>query len=87
MATPLTFEHYTGNWQGSFEGWQLTTKALSLTMTGKGLRKALPGLKNFYMIGQWVEPGGGLPTSAMSARGLIKKLCAQDQRPFVTRPA
>ncbi len=87
VATPLTFEHYTGNWQGSFEGWQLTTKALSLTMTGKGLRKTLPGLENFYMIGQWVEPGGGLPTSAMSARGMIKKLCAQDQRPFITRSA
>jgi phytoene dehydrogenase-like protein len=24
VATPLTFERYTGNWQGSFEGWLLT---------------------------------------------------------------
>ena len=87
VATPLTFERYTGNWQGSFEGWQVTPKTLGLTMTGKGLRKTLPGLENFYMIGQWVEPGGGLPTGAMSARAMIKKLCAQDQRPFVTQPA
>ena len=24
VATPLTFERYTGNWQGSFEGWLIT---------------------------------------------------------------
>ncbi len=87
VATPLTFERYTGNWQGSFEGWQMTTKTLALTMTGKGLRKTLPGLENFYMIGQWVEPGGGLPTGAMSARNMIKNLCAQEKRPFVTQTA
>jgi phytoene dehydrogenase-like protein len=87
VATPLTFERYTGNWQGSFEGWQMTTKALGTVMTGKGLRKTLPGLENFYMIGQWVEPGGGLPTGAMSARRMIKTLCTQDRRSFVTQPA
>ena len=87
MATPLTFERYTGNWQGSFEGWQLTTKTLQLTMKGQGLRKTLPGLENFYMIGQWVEPGGGLPTGAMSARRMIKALCEKDKRRFVTQTA
>jgi len=85
VATPLTFEHYTGNWQGSFEGWRLTTETMKLTMTGKGLRKTLPGLENFYMTGQWVEPGGGLPTGAMSGRNLIKALCKKDGRPFVTQ--
>jgi phytoene dehydrogenase-like protein len=87
VATPLTFERYTGNWQGSFEGWQITTKTMAQTMAGKGLRKTLPGLENFYMIGQWVEPGGGLPTGAMSARRLIKSLCEKDQRRFVTQIA
>ena len=24
VATPLTFERYTGNWKGSFEGWLIT---------------------------------------------------------------
>ena len=84
VATPLTFERYTGNWQGSFEGWQMTTETMQLAMAGKGLRKTLPGLENFYMIGQWVEPGGGLPTGAMSARKMIQTLCEKDKRPFVT---
>ena len=48
------------------------------------MSQALPDLKNFYMCGQWVEPGGGLPTAIMSGRRLIKKLCREDRRKFNT---
>jgi phytoene dehydrogenase-like protein len=83
VATPLTTERYTGNWQGSIEGWQISTH--SIEMTGnKGMDKTLPGLKNFYMIGQWVEVGGGVPTAAMSGRKLLGTLCKLDQKKFVT---
>ena len=33
----------------------------------KGLPRRLPGLDDFYMVGQWVQPGGGLPTGVMTA--------------------
>ena len=39
VATPVTFERYTGNWQGSFEGWLITTKTLRMQM-----KRTLPGL-------------------------------------------
>ncbi|MGO9411252.1 MAG: phytoene desaturase family protein [Spirochaetia bacterium] len=79
VATPLTFERYTGNWKGSIEGWMATPR------TGMGqLRNTLPGLANFWMCGQWVEPGGGLPPAALSGRRTIQQLCAQDGRKFVT---
>jgi len=84
VATPLTFERYTGNWQGSFEGWRLTTKTLLMSINGKGMSKTLPRLENFYMTGQWVEPGGGLPTSMMSARNLIQIICYRDGKKFIT---
>jgi len=80
VATPLTLERYTGNWKGSFEGW-LITPDNAHTMT-KPMLQTVPGLKNFYMCGQWVEPGGGLPTSIMSARRLMKKICREDGRRF-----
>jgi phytoene dehydrogenase-like protein len=83
VATPLTYQRYTGNWQGSMEGWMINTETMGVTM-GKGMRKTLPGLENFYMIGQWVEPGGGVPTAAMSARNVMQIICLQDDRPFVT---
>ena len=80
VATPLTFERYTGNWKGTFEGWLLTPDNYKVLM--KPMAQKLPGLLNFYMCGQWVEPGGGLPTSVMSARRLVKKICKEDHIRF-----
>jgi phytoene dehydrogenase-like protein len=83
VATPLTTERYTGNWQGSFEGWRLTTENMSMMFTGK-FPHTLPGLENFYMVGQWVEPGGGLPTAGMSGRAMMQRICKEDGKKFVT---
>jgi phytoene dehydrogenase-like protein len=80
VATPLTFERYTGNWKGSFEGWLITPENANVLM--KPMSQTLPDLRNFYMCGQWVEPGGGLPTAIMSGRRLIKKICREDSRKF-----
>jgi phytoene dehydrogenase-like protein len=85
VATPLTFERYTGNWKGSFEGWLLTPQN-AFTMMNR-MRQALPGLQSFYLCGQWVEPGGGLPTSVMSGRRLVQALCKEDGKKFQTTVA
>jgi len=77
VATPITWERYTGNWRASFEGWRTTTRTFGMHMG-----KTLPGLKNFYMAGQWVEPGGGVPSAAMSGRNVIQIICKQDKKPF-----
>ncbi|HZW82502.1 MAG TPA: NAD(P)/FAD-dependent oxidoreductase [Candidatus Deferrimicrobium sp.] len=79
VATPITFERYTGNWQGSMEGWLITPK----TMT-KRMPKTLPGLENLYMIGQWVKPGGGVPTAAITGRDIIRTICKGEGKKFRT---
>ena len=84
VATPLTTERYTGNWQGSMEGWQINTHNMDMAAGIKSMEKTLPGLKNFYMAGQWVEPGGGVPTAALSGRKLLSTLCKLDGKKFVT---
>jgi phytoene dehydrogenase-like protein len=76
VATPLTFERYTGNWKGCFEGWLITPENSNTLM--KPMSQTLPGLDRFYMCGQWVEPGGGLPTALISAKRLMKKICRED---------
>lgn len=83
VATPLTYERYTGNWQGSMEGWMMTPRTMAMSFTGKSMSKTLPGLKHFYIIGQWVEPGGGVSTAALSARNAMQLICHEDKRPFV----
>lgn len=77
VSTPATVIRHTNNWKGSFEGWMLTPE------TGmKSMKKTLPGLDNFYMIGQWVEPGGGVPTALMSGRNVTQIICKKDKKKF-----
>lgn len=70
LSTPVTFANYTGNFRGSYEGWLPTPEALRTR-----IEKKLPGLDNFYLAGHWVEPGGGLPPSALSGRNVIRAIC------------
>jgi len=72
VATPATVIRYTGNWKGSMEGWLITPKSGI-----RALPATLPGLKNFVMAGQWVNPGGGLPTGLMGGRTAAKKICRE----------
>ena len=80
VATPVTFHRYTGNWQGSYEGWLLTPRNITLRM-----KKNLPGLQNFYMVGQWVQPGGGLPGGLMTGCHVIQILCKRDKKRFTAK--
>lgn len=82
VSTPMTVERYAGNWQGSQEGWLITTDTIMIM--GRGMDRTLPGLRNFYMAGQWVEPGGGVFASALSGRRVVRMLCKKDRKRFVT---
>jgi len=81
VATPLSYERYTGNWMGASTGWLLTKDTILMKMTDMP-KKVLPGLKNFYMAGQWVEPGGSVPMVAMSGRSAIQLVCHADGKEF-----
>jgi phytoene dehydrogenase-like protein len=79
VSSPTTFVRYTGNWKGSFEGWQVTPKTWNL---GRVMKKTLPGLDKFYMAGHWVEPGGGLPAVAICGRNVIQIICKKEKKTF-----
>jgi phytoene desaturase len=78
VATPLTYWRQSRSWRGAYEGWQPTEGALF-----SHVDKRLPGLDGFYMAGQWVEPGGGVPMALMSGRQVVQLLCHDAGRPFV----
>jgi phytoene dehydrogenase-like protein len=80
VATPATVIRYTGNWKGSMEGWFLPPGSRF-----RPLPNTLPGLRQFMMVGQWVLPGGGLPSGPMTARPAIQAICRQDHVPFLPR--
>ena len=77
IATPYTTWRYTLNHEGAFMGWLPTPRAMRAQVD-----KTLPGLKNFYMAGQWVMPGGGVPPSLYSGRQVVQILCKRDGKKF-----
>jgi phytoene desaturase len=79
VATPYTTWRYTVNYKGAYMGWLPTAEAIMARF-----ERSLPGLANFYMAGQWVMPGGGVPPSLYSGRQVIQLICHQDKKPFVT---
>ncbi|MDP4267616.1 MAG: FAD-dependent oxidoreductase [Bacteroidota bacterium] len=80
VATPLTDIKYTGVWKASFEGWLPTTENL-----GKEIKMTIQGLNNFYLAGQWLYPGGGLPPSALSGKWVFHLICKKDKKKFILK--
>jgi phytoene dehydrogenase-like protein len=80
VATPDTYVRYTGNWKASPDGWYVTPE----NMMDQSPVRALPGLSDFYMVGQWTAPFTGTVMAALSARQLVELLCRQDSKAFAT---
>ncbi len=77
VATPLTDVRYTGVWKGSYEGFMPSGKNLM-----KILSPILPKLKKFYMAGQWLFPGGGLPPAGQSGKWAVQYICREEKKRF-----
>jgi phytoene dehydrogenase-like protein len=73
VASPVTFERYTGNWQASYEGFLPTPQSVRVAIP-----MTLPGLTHFYMAGHWVRAGGGIPTGISLGREAVRQICLKD---------
>ncbi len=78
VATPRTGVRFTGVKEGAYEGF-LPTKHNMM----KSINMTLPGLRNFYMAGQWLFPGGGLPPSAQTGKWAVHMICKKEKQKFV----
>ena len=79
VATPYTMWRYTHNYKGAFEGWLPTPESFK-----NPVKMTLPGLDGFYMIGQWVMAGGGVPPCLYSGKHVAQLLCHKDNKQFVS---
>ncbi len=77
VVTPYTTWRYTLNRKGAWGAWLMTSKTIT-----QRIERRLPGLKNFYMAGQWVMCGG-VPPSLYSGRHAIQIICHDEKRCFV----
>ena len=79
VPTPATYVRYTGNWKASPDGWYITNENARATPL-----RALPGLSDLYMVGQWTAPFTGTVMGALTSRQVVQLLCARDGIDFRT---
>jgi phytoene dehydrogenase-like protein len=74
VATLRTWERYMGGTQGHNN---FPNKDFDLLGDVLGLeqRYTLPGLSNFFLVGQWVASAGSLLMNALSGRTVVRKIC------------
>ena len=78
VPTPATYARYTGNWQGSPDGWYITSE----NMRKQNPIRSLPGLSDLYMIGQWTAPFTGTVLAALTGRQIVEILCRREKVKF-----
>jgi len=77
VATPLTDIRYTGVYRGAYEGFLPASKNMTKTLSN-----TVKGLDNFFLAGQWLFPGGGLPPSAQSGKWVFQLIAKKDGKKF-----
>jgi phytoene dehydrogenase-like protein len=80
VPTPATYVRYTGNWQGSPDGWYITAD----NMRRQNPLRSLPGLSDLYMIGQWTAPFTGTVIAALTGRQIVELICRKEKKKFIT---
>ena len=80
IVTPVSAEHWTNAYRGC-QTWA-APKEYAKEISKNGVSKTLPGLENFYMVGQWSVGMVGLNTACLTGRNLIHTLCKKDKKKF-----
>jgi phytoene dehydrogenase-like protein len=81
MLTPFTTWRYTRNHLGAQEGWLPTPETIMTPIP-----RTLPGLSGFFLAGQWVVPGGGVPPCLYSGMHAVQLACRAAGMPFGAGP-
>ena len=77
VSTPKTLNRYTNASRGSYMAFLLTTKNGMFRHNG-----TVPGLKNFYLSGQYMQAPGGLPLAMTSGMFTIQRICKKEKLSF-----
>lgn len=81
VFTPMTLTRYTNTSRGAYMGFMFNKNAMLWSHNGR-----LPGLKNFFLSGQWLMCPGGVPTAMMQGMFSIQRICKEEKRKFLFVP-
>lgn len=68
LATPLTYERYTGTWEGASCGWAGEKDKAFFKNDMEAAMGSITPFSNLFMAGQWTYFNGGIPCALTSGR-------------------
>jgi phytoene dehydrogenase-like protein len=77
VTTPYSYYRYTNVYKGAYMSWIVPPDAGRFKIPAR-----LPGLSNYYQVGQWTNPPAGLPGAMLSGRQVIQVICNNDKKQF-----
>ncbi len=84
VATPPTFQRYSGNWHGTYMTWMLDPE---FQRRHRYIPKTVPGLAGFYLASMWTDAPGGIPGASAAGRTVVQLMCHEDGKRFETQRA
>ena len=78
VATPITLTRYTNTTKGAYMGFLFTHNKPMFAYNGH-----IPGLKNFYLSGQWMQAPGGLPLAMANGKFAIQRICKKEKLNYI----
>ncbi len=72
VSTPATYVRLTNVYRGSFEGFLPIPSIMK-----QNIQKTIPGLRNFYLCGQWTTAGGGICTAVNDGKIVARKIAKE----------
>jgi len=76
FATPVTYEHVTGNDQGSVAGWSIDPQELFYPDLLRQAQALLSPVPHLLLAGHWTAHPGGLPVALASGRWVADQISA-----------
>lgn len=74
IATPITYERYTGAYHGAWMSFMMTPKFKFMSHSGK-----IKGVKNCFLAGQWLSPPGGLPIAVTTGKFAVIRIAKKEK--------
>ena len=81
VATPITLSRYTNVTKGAYMGFLFTHNRPMFSYNGH-----VPGLKHFFLSGQWMQAPGGLPLAIAQGKFAIQRICKIEKLNYIFSP-
>lgn len=77
--TPMTYVRYCSAYKGFYQSFMISKDSAKKPYPSAYVE----GINNVILAGQWLNPPGGLPGSAISGKFAVQRICKKENREYI----